>query len=226
MGSGTEKLAVIFNMGAGYSDVALTATAGGVSQIKALAGAAIGGEDLLQNVMRYVAPNVDSFSVRKTIEANGIAAGLRIATNKAIHSLSSHESATIEVDLGGGQKISKTLLRDEFEKVNFEVFQKCENLVLQSLHDAQIDVENIADVILVGGCSHIPKIRSLVLRICKSKSVYEGINPLEAAVSGAALEGAIASGISDRNLDLLTIQATPLSLGIRADGTDFVPIES
>lgn len=223
MGSGTEKLALIFNMGGGYCDVAVTATAGGVSQIKALAGDAIGGEDILQNVIHHVAPNVD-LSVAKGKNAIKSSAMLRIAVQKAIHTLSTNTSASVEVDLGGGQKISKTLLRDEFEEVNNEVFEKCENLIVQCLHDAQIDVENIADVVIVGGCSHIPKIRSLVLRLCKSKNIYDGMKPLEAAVCGAALEGAIASGISDHNLDLLTIQATPLSLGVRADDADFVPI--
>lgn len=223
MGSGTEKLALIFNMGGGYCDVAVTATAGGVSQIKALAGDTIGGEDILQNVIQHVAPNVD-LSVAKSRDASKSSAMLRIAVQKAIHALSTNTSASIEVDLGGGQKISKTLLRDEFEEVNNEVFEKCENLIVQCLHDAQIDVENIADVVIVGGCSHIPKIRSLVLSLCKSKNIYDGMKPLEAAVCGAALEGAIASGISDHNLDLLTIQATPLSLGIRVDNADFVPI--
>ena len=61
-------------------------------------------------------------------------------------------------------------------------------------------------------------------RTCKRKNMYDGMKPLEAAVYGAALEGAIASGISDHNLDLLTIQATPLSLGVRADGADFMTI--
>lgn len=223
MGSGTEKLALIFNMGGGYCDVAVTATAGGVSQIKALAGDTIGGEDILQNVIQHVAPNVE-LSVAKSRDASKSSAMLRIAVQKAIHALSTNTSASIEVDLGGGQKISKTLLRDEFEEVNNEVFEKCENLIVQCLHDAQIDVENIADVVIVGGCSHIPKIRSLVLSLCKSKNIYDGMKPLEAVVCGAALEGAIASGISDHNLDLLTIQATPLSLGIRVNNADFVPI--
>lgn len=183
-----------------------------------------GGEDILQNVIQHVAPNVDLLSAAKSRDASKSSAMLRIAVQKAIHTLSMNSSASIEVDLGGGQKISKTLLRDEFEVVNNEVFQKCENLVVQCLHDAQIDVENIADVVIVGGCSYIPKIRSLVLTLCKSKNIYDGMKPLEAAVCGAALEGAIASGISDHNLDLLTIQATPLSLGVRADDADFVPI--
>ncbi|KAL4198447.1 hypothetical protein AMTRI_Chr03g45930 [Amborella trichopoda] len=111
-------------------------------------------------------------------------------------------------------KISKVLGREEFEKVNDKVFEKCESLVMQCLHDAKVEADGVSDVILVGGCSNIPKLRNL------------GMDPLEAAVRGAALDGAVASGISDPlgNLDLLTIQATPLSLGIRVDGDNFMPI--
>ncbi|PQM34869.1 heat shock 70 kDa protein 8 [Prunus yedoensis var. nudiflora] len=168
--TGSEKIALIFNMGAGYCDVAVTATAGGVSQIKALAGSAIGGEDLLQNMMRC----------------------------------------------GSG----------EFEEINQDVFDKCASLIIQCLHDAKVDTEDVSDVIVVGGCSYIPKIKSLVKSTCKKEELYKGMNPLEAAVSGAALEGAVASGLSDPfgSLDLLTIQVTPLAIGIRADGNNFVPI--
>ncbi|XP_077227088.1 heat-shock protein 70T-2 [Tasmannia lanceolata] len=226
MGSGFEKVALIFNMGAGYCDVALTATAGGVSQIKALSGRAIGGEDLLQNVMHYIMPNLDGISSSHGISEIKLMCLLRIASQDAIHTLSSQTSALINVDLGNGSKISKPLTREIFEEMNSEVFEKCESLITQCLYDAKIVAEDVSDVILVGGCSNIPKIRSLVLGLCKKEVPYKGMNPLEAAVCGAALEGAVASGITDPlgSLDLLTIQATPLSLGIRADGEGFIPI--
>ncbi|KAL5980864.1 hypothetical protein ACLOJK_028784 [Asimina triloba] len=226
MGSGLEKLALIFNMGAGYCDVAVSATAGGVSQIKALIGSAVGGEDILLNVMRHLLPNLDnSFSSHGVGEIKAMSL-LRVATQEAIHKLSSVTTIPINVDLGNGTKISCNLTREKFEEVNKKVFEKCESLVIQCLHDARLAVEDLNDVILVGGCSIIPKIRSIVLGLCKKEESYDKMHALEAAVCGAALEGAVASGISDPsgNLDLLTIQVTPLSLGIRADGDTFVPI--
>ncbi|KAF8388055.1 hypothetical protein HHK36_026721 [Tetracentron sinense] len=226
MGSGSEKIALIFNMGAGYCDVAITATAGGVSQIKALSGSAIGGEDILQNLMHHLLPNLDSlFSNHGMNEIKSMGL-LRIATQDAIHKLSAQTSVSIDFDLGNGSKICRTLDRTEFEELNRKVFEKCEGLILQCLHDAKVDVEDVNDVVLVGGCSNIPKVRNLVMGMCKREDSYLEMNPLEAAVCGAALEGAVASGISDPlgSLDLLTIQATPLSLGIRADGNSFVPI--
>ncbi|PRQ26045.1 putative Heat shock protein 70 family [Rosa chinensis] len=64
------------------------------------------------------------------------------------------------------------------------------------------------------------------MSVCKKEELYEGMNPLEAAVSGAALQGYVASGVHDpfESMDVLSIQITPLSIGIRADGNNFVPI--
>uniref|UniRef100_A0A1J3FYV8 Heat shock 70 kDa protein 8 n=1 Tax=Noccaea caerulescens TaxID=107243 RepID=A0A1J3FYV8_NOCCA len=208
MGSGCERLAVIFNMGAGYCDVAVTATAGGVSQIKALAGKAIGGEDVLQNTMRHIAPQ----------EAPAL---LRVATQDAIHRLSSEDNVQIEVD-----NISKVLDRSEFEEANEEVFKECERLVSQCLRDARVEASDIDDVIMVGGCSYIPRVRDVVKKVCKKDEFYGGVNPLEAAVRGAALEGAVTSGIHDPfgSLDLLTIQATALAVGVRGNGNRFITV--
>ncbi|KAH7665669.1 Heat shock protein 70 family protein [Dioscorea alata] len=226
MGSGTEKVALIFNMGAGYCDVAVTATAGGVSQIKALSGSTLGGEDILDNVLRHLVPNFYSLYSSPSVDKIKSMGLLRIATQDAIHRLSSEMSVSINVDAGDGTKIFRDLDRSEFEEVNRSVFEKCERLVSQCMLDAKVVAEDITDVILVGGCSNIPKVKSLLRALCKRKEVYQGIDPLEAIVYGAALEGAIACGVNDPSgsLDLLTIQATPLSLGIRADGNALATI--
>uniref|UniRef100_A0A7N0TJR4 Heat shock protein 70 n=1 Tax=Kalanchoe fedtschenkoi TaxID=63787 RepID=A0A7N0TJR4_KALFE len=226
MGSGMEKLALIFNLGAGYCDVAVTATAGGVSEIKALSGGPVGGEDILLNMMRHLLPESESLFLNHGVSDIALLSTFRVATQDAIHSLSSQHTVDVNIDLGNGMKVCKVVTREEFEEVNKKVFEKCEALVVQCLHDAKVDLGNLSDVILVGGCSNIPKIRDIVLGVCKKGKCYTGMNPYEATVCGAALEGAVASGVTDPcgNLDLLTIQVTPLSIGIRADGNEFVPI--
>ncbi|KNA11497.1 hypothetical protein SOVF_134690 [Spinacia oleracea] len=226
MGSGSEKICLILNMGAGYCDVAISATAGGVSQIKALSGSAIGGEDLLQNMMRHLLPEFDTIMLGRGLDVLKSMASLRVATQNAIHTLSTQTSVKIDIDLGNGRRVTKVVDRKEFEDVNKMVFDKCEHLIRQCLNEAKVEVDDLSDIILVGGCCSIPKVRDLVKSICRRDTLYEEMNPLEAAVRGAALEGAVASGISDPfgNLDLLTIQATPLSIGIQAHGNHFVPI--
>lgn len=225
MGSGMERNALIFNMGTKHCDVAVTATAGGVSQIKALAGESIGGEDMVQNMIRYVLEEIHPSAEKELANLSKLAVHLRPIGEKAMHTLSSSPNALIEGDICG-RRISRTITREEFEQVNAEIFQKCEALALQCLKEAQVDGDNLADLILVGGCSNIPRIRSLLQKVCGGKQVYQGIDTLEAAAMGAALEGAIASGFTDPTgkLDLLTIQAMPHSLGIRAVGNEFLPI--
>lgn len=226
----TDRNVLIFNMGAGYCDVALSITAEeaprGISQTIALTGSAIGGEDLLQNMMRYLLPNAENLLTSNGVDQIKSKGLLRVATQNAIHSLSSQTSVQIDVDLGNGTKICKVVDREEFEEVNRAVFDKCASLIIQCLHDAKVKPEEVNDVVLVGGCSYIPKIKNLVRSICKKEELYEGMNPLEAAVSGAALQGYLASGVHDpfESVDVLSIQVTPLSIGIRADGNNFVPI--
>ncbi|KAL9161580.1 hypothetical protein ABFS82_07G030800 [Erythranthe guttata] len=225
MGSGSEKVALIVNMGAGFTDVAITATAGGVSQIKALAGNCLGGEDILLNTMRHLSPDMEArFSNRGRHEIREMGL-LRLVTQDSIHKLSSQTNVRIDVDLGNGRKVSKILEREEFEEVNKDIFDECARLIRQCLRDARVEADDLNDVILVGGCSNIPKLRNIITGVCK-RELYTGIDPFEAAVRGAALEGAVASGINDPfgSLDLLTIQATPLSIGIRADGNTFIHI--
>ena len=212
-----EKLALIFNMGAGYADVALTSTAGGVSQVKALAGCSLGGEDLLQSVMRCLLPSgmFKQLCEKKSFEGIRTMGRVRIAAQEAIHRLSTEMSVTVNLD---EHKVSRSLHRAELEEMNRPLFERLENLVIDCLGDVKVD-----DVILVGGCSRIPRIRSLVLGLCGKQNAYNGIDPLEAAARGAALEGAIASGVNDQTgrLDLLTIQSTSLSLGILVTGGRF-----
>ncbi|KAK9146667.1 hypothetical protein Sjap_006570 [Stephania japonica] len=219
MGSGSEKVALIFNMGAGYCDVCVTAIAGGVSQIKGVAGSPVGGEDLLRNMMHFLAP-----SGVEDIKLVGL---FWIAFQHVIHQLSFQDFVTIQADYGSGTTIRTLLIhRTRFEEVNRKVFEECEMLVLQCICNAKIHVKEITDVILVGGCSHIPKVRNLVLNLCEKDVPYPGMNPLESAVYGAALEGAVASGLANSagNLKLLSVHPITHPLGIKADGHHFVCI--
>ncbi|RVW55844.1 Heat shock 70 kDa protein 8 [Vitis vinifera] len=179
MGSGNEKVALIFNMGAGYCDVAITATAGGISQIKALSGTTMGGEDMLQNLMNHLVPNSESFFFNHGINDIKSIGLLRVAAQDAIHKLSYQTSVQVEVDLGNGLKISKV-----------------------------VEVEDVSDVILVGGCSHIPMIRNVVKDICKGREIDAGMNSLEAAVTGAALEGAVASADGNNIVHIINRNTT------------------
>ncbi|KAI4345622.1 hypothetical protein L6164_012724 [Bauhinia variegata] len=119
-----EKIAFIFNMGAGYTDVAVAATGAGMTRIIALAGSTIGGEDLLQNLMHHIFPESDRFLKSHGMKEIKAIALLRFEVQLAIRGLCSETSAPIIVDLHNGHKICTDIFRDEFEDVNRKVFEK------------------------------------------------------------------------------------------------------
>ncbi|MBA0768419.1 hypothetical protein Gotri_017221 [Gossypium trilobum] len=213
-----KRIALVFNMGAGFCDVAVADIDGGVTEIKALSGSEIGGEDLLENMMRHLLPSFDKLDIKSM----GI---LRVAIQEAIHELSLEESVQIDVDLGNGSRLCKEVKREEFEEVNKFIFCESQILIVECMHNANVNVQDLTDVIVAGGCSCIPKIRNLVENLCE-REIYKGMNPLTAAVYGTALEGALTSGIDDPlgDVDLLTSQVTALGIGIRSNRFEFVPV--
>ncbi|KAF6139556.1 hypothetical protein GIB67_015513 [Kingdonia uniflora] len=198
----TSKLTI------GAESEPLRTTIGEVSLIKALSGSHIGGEDIVQNIMDHLLPNMDSHFLNHVNNEMKAMRLLRVAAQDAVIKLSSQDIVMIDINLENGLRICTVLGRPEFEEVNRIVFEKCESLVEQCVFAARVDVEDISDVILVGGCSNIPKVKSLVLELCKKDEAYMGMDPLEAVACSAALEGAVAYE----------------SLGIEADGHTFVPI--
>ncbi|CAJ2634666.1 unnamed protein product [Trifolium pratense] len=121
MDNESKKIALIFNMDAGYCDVAvIAATANGKCRIKALIGSTIGGEDFLRNMMRHLLPdseNIFKKHVHKDGEIKSMAL-FRCGIQKAITRLSSQTHVEVDLDLGYGLKICKAVTQDEFEKVN------------------------------------------------------------------------------------------------------------
>ncbi|XP_045792392.1 heat shock 70 kDa protein 8-like [Trifolium pratense] len=224
MDNESEKVALIFNMDAGYCDVAVIATEKRKIRIKALTGSTIGGEDLLGNMMFYHfhdSENIFTRDVRSETDIISMAS-LRCGMQDLITDLSSEESVRVDLNSVDGMEIHRYVTRKEFEDVNKEVFEKCESLIIKCMKDAKIKAENINDVIIVGGCCNIPKVQNLVKEICKVSELYTGIDPLHAVLSGAAFAGA-PKHPSD-SLDLFTSQFTLFTVRVQSGSHGFVPI--
>ncbi|KAG9015666.1 ATPase with role in protein import into the ER [Tulasnella sp. 427] len=133
-------------------------------------------------------------------------------------------STKLEVEsFEGGNDFSETLTRAKFEELDNDLFRKTLKPVEQVLKDSSMKKEDIDDVVLVGGSTHIPKVQTLLKDFSTGKEPSKGINPNEAIAWGAALQGGILSG-EEHTGDVLLIDVCPLTLSIKTTGGVFTKI--
>ncbi|OQR95887.1 heat shock cognate 70 kDa protein [Thraustotheca clavata] len=219
---GKKTNILIFDLGGGTFDVSILSIENGIFEVKATGGDThLGGEDFDSNMVDFLVtefkrknrgldPTKSARSMRR----------LRTACESAKRMLSTTTSASIEVDsLFEGVDFSSAMTRAKFESLNEECFKRTEETVLQVLADAKMEPSDITELVLVGGSTRIPKVQNMLSAVFGGKELSKSINPDEAVAYGAAVQGAILSGIrNDATNSLLLVDVTPLSLGIELVG--------
>ena len=105
--------------------------------------------------------------------------------------------------------------RAKFEEINMDLFKNTLIPVKQVMQDSGFAKKDIQQIVLVGGSTRIPKVQELLSEYFEGRELNKAINPDEAVAYGAAVQGAILSGISDSTTkDILLLDVTPLSIGI------------
>jgi len=133
--------------------------------------------------------------------------------------LSTNTIATISIDnFYEGDDLTMTITRDKFDTLCNNYFVRSLEPIKQALTDARLTPKDINDVVLIGGSTRIPKVRSLLEEMFPGK-LKTNINPDEAVAYGAAVQAAILSNNGDAKTDqLVLLDVTPLSLGIETAG--------
>ncbi|MAE21163.1 MAG: hypothetical protein CMK92_01905 [Pseudomonas sp.] len=146
---------------------------------------------------------------------------LRTACERAKRTLSSSAQASIEVDsLYEGIDFYTSITRARFEDLCAGFFRSTLDPVKRVLKDAKMSKRDIHEVVLVGGSTRIPKIKSMLSEFFDGKELCASINPDEAVAYGAAVQASILTGDSKGTAagDILLVDVTPLSLGIETSG--------
>lgn len=219
----TEKSCkvLICDTGGGTHDISLLEIDNGLIEVKAVAGDGhLGGEDFDNRLVTHF---VEEFKRKHKIDIKSNARALRRLRNaceRAKRTLSSATTASVEIDsLAEGVDFYTNITRARFEELCSDLFRSLLEPVEKVLKDAKVSKKEIDDVVLVGGSTRIPKIQSLLSNYFNGKELCKTINPDEAVAYGAAVQGAILSGIKDKNTeDLLLLDVTPLSLGLETAG--------
>ncbi|MBQ9260279.1 MAG: molecular chaperone DnaK [Neisseriaceae bacterium] len=220
---GDRKIAV-YDLGGGTFDISIIeiADVDGDKQFEVLAtngDTFLGGEDFDQRLIDYI---IDEFKKEQGIDLKTDVMALqrlKEAAEKAKIELSSGSQTEINLpyitmDATGPKHLAMKITRAKFESLVEDLVARSIEPCKIALKDAGLSVNDINDVILVGGQTRMPKVQEAV-KAFFGKEPRKDVNPDEAVAVGAAIQGAVLSG--DRT-DVLLLDVTPLSLGIETMG--------
>lgn len=222
-----DKHVLIFDCGGGTFDVSILSIDDGIFEVKSTAGDNhLGGEDFDNKLVSHLAEEFKRKFKKDLFTSPKAVSRLRAAAERAKRTLSASAQASIEIDsLFEGQDFYTTITRSRFEELCGDLFRSTLEPVEKALRDAKLSKGDIAEVVLVGGSTRVPKIQKLLSDYFGGKELNKSINPDEAVAYGAAVQAAILSGNTDDSIkDVLLLDVTPLSLGIETAGEIMTPI--
>ncbi len=216
-----EQHILVFDLGGGTFDVSVLNIDDGIFEVKATAGDThLGGSDFDLRLVKHLAAEFKRKYKKDLTKNRRAMRRLQTACEKAKRVLSSSTSSKVELEsLFEGIDFNSTVTRARFEELNGDLFRSCLEPVEKVLRDSKLSKGDIDEIVMVGGSTRIPKVQKLIQDFFNGKTLNKSINPDECVAYGAAVQGAILSGVkSEKTKHVVLLDVIPLSIGIETAG--------
>lgn len=223
-GKEIDSTVAIFDLGGGTFDISILDISEGVFDVLSTAGDTfLGGEDFDARIIEHLTyefAREHKVDLRKDEMA---LQRLRDAAEKAKIDLTSMQQTEISLPFiftkedGEALHLQTDITREQFEELAIDLIQRTIKICRATLQEAELEVDDIDDVILVGGMTRMPRVQQEVADYF-GKPASKNVHPDEAVAIGAAIQGA---ALFDEDEDILLLDVTPHSLGIMVHGGGF-----
>src|SRR2546423_3549148 len=209
-----DGIVAVYDLGGGTFDISILKLHEGIFEVLATNGDThLGGDDIDNRLIRIGLEDLQSEWGRDLSHIGEAVQTLRRAVIHAKESLSYLPFVHLTFEFAG-KKYTREITRELFEKLIADIVDRTLGPCRDCIKDAGVTVEQIDEVVLVGGSTRIPMVRSAVEVLFRAKP-HTDLNPDEVVALGAAVQAGILGGSVE---DKLLLEVTPLSLGIETIG--------